>query len=170
MCFALQRDYNRSVRCQQALMNILFHKAWLIPTTNAPTHDKICHDTRKVTTGLSHLSNMNFLFTLWCPTLMLQIVLLSTLKLDAVIIRDLLVMKQSTTCLIYPPSLLAVFWSHLCLFFCSTCLPFHFSILSLWLSSPPRCEQVIGWSPPCNPFVVGKCTLLNTEVGVKMLF
>lgn len=66
LCFALQWDYNRSVRCQQALMNILFHKAWVIPTTNALIHDKICHDTRKVTTGLSHLINVNFVFTPLC--------------------------------------------------------------------------------------------------------
>lgn len=35
---APQWDYDRSVRCQQELMNIPFHKAWVILTTKCPPH------------------------------------------------------------------------------------------------------------------------------------
>lgn len=75
-------------------------------------------------------------------------------------------MKQSTSCLIYPPVLLALFLSHFisvlfcCSLFCSHSLLHSFSaVLSLWSSSPLRCEQVIGQPPSYNSFVVGNAFL-----------
>lgn len=44
------------------------------------------------------------------------------------------------------------------------------SALALYFSSPPRCEQVIGWSSPYNPFVVGKALCPTQQQDLHFFF
>lgn len=70
-----------------------------------------------------------------------------------------------------PPSLLALFLSHFYQGFFIPLAPL-FAVsppLSLWFSSPPRCEQVIGWSRPYNPFVVGRMYFSQYKTWICIL-
>lgn len=130
-----------------------------------PLIDKICHNTKRETSGIQ-LSTTEGFFTLWCLSRIPLFLYLQHWNWVQLLLGDLLpvvAMKQSTSCLIYPPVHLHCFCLILSVFLSSTpsfvLSPF-FTLpppLSLWSSSPPRCEQVIGWSPSYNPFVVGKC-------------
>lgn len=118
---------------------------------------------------------------LWCLSPIPLFLYFATLKLGAVIIGGFVAGGGSNETvyllLNLPPSLLA----HC---FCLILSAFLYSTLSFVLSpfftlspplspcssSPLRCEQVIGWSPLYNPFVVRKCIFFAVIQNLNLHF
>lgn len=130
-----------------------------------PLIDKICHNTRRETTGIQ-LSTTQGFFMLWCLSLHFFISLFcnTLMKLGAVIIGGFVAGSGNETVYLLlnlPFSVVAPFLSHFIRapFFrvAARSLSLHLSFFPICLSlplrssSPPRLEPVIGWYPLYNP-------------------